>query len=147
MPSSKLQKPFKGAISHLEYQEILKVEASAAATKFKAAQESADVGETPSLNKVVKGLRAALTERGVEVFRSTCWAYLQKAIDNNFVGVSPQKQGGSALSSHLEKRVAAVVRNLRAKKFPVFREEVLKWAEDAIADTEFVPIFWKASPR
>ena len=25
LPSSKLQKPFKGAISHLEYQEILKV--------------------------------------------------------------------------------------------------------------------------
>ena len=37
LPSSKLQRPFKGAISHLDYQEIVKVEASAVATRFKAA--------------------------------------------------------------------------------------------------------------
>ncbi len=54
LPSSKLQKPFKGAISHLEYQEILKVEIlKVVAMRFKAAHESAAVGETPSLNKAV----------------------------------------------------------------------------------------------
>ncbi len=31
--------------------------------RFKAANESAAVGETPSLNKAVKGLRVALAER------------------------------------------------------------------------------------
>jgi len=117
LPSSKLHMSFKGAISHLEYQEILKVEASAVVTRFKTAQQSADVGETPSLNKAVKGLRAALAKREFEVSESTCWTHLQKAIDNNFVDVSPQKPGGSTLPSHLEKKAAVVVRNLRAKSF------------------------------
>ncbi len=71
---------------------------------------------------------------------------MQKAIDNNFVGVSPQKPGGFVLPSHLEKRIAAVVRNLRAKKFPFSREEVLNWAEDAIADTDYVAYFMEGKP-
>ena len=81
-------------------------------------------------------MRTVLTARGVEVCQSTCWTHLQNAIDNNYVGVSPQKPCGSALPSHLENRVANVIRNLRGKKFSVFREEVLKWAEEAIVDIE-----------
>ncbi len=71
---------------------------------------------------------------------------MQKVIDNNYVGVSPQNPGASALLSHLEKKVAAVVRNLRAKKVPVFREEVLKWAEDKITDTEYAAYFEEGKP-
>jgi hypothetical protein len=71
---------------------------------------------------------------------------MQKAIDNKFFGVSPQKPGGSALPSHPEKKFAVVVRNLRAKKFPVFREDTLKWAEDAIAGTDYAAYFEKGKP-
>ena len=141
LPSSKLHRPFKGASSHLDYQEALKDEASAAALRFRAAQETAAVGETQSFNNAVTGMRAALEARGVEVCQSTCWTYLQTTIDNNYQGVSPQKQGGTALPSYLEKRVANVVRNFRGKKFPVFREEVLNWAAEAIKDTEYASYF------
>jgi hypothetical protein len=69
LPSSKLQRPFKGTSSHLDYQEVLKVKASADAVKYKAAQESAAVGETPSINNAVKGMRAALAARNIEIAR------------------------------------------------------------------------------
>ncbi len=90
LPSSKLHRSFRGASSHLDYQEALKVEASAAAVRFKAAQESAGVGETRSINKAGKGMRATLTARAVEIPRSTCWTHFRKVIDiNKCVGVSP----------------------------------------------------------
>jgi hypothetical protein len=146
LPSSKLYRPFKGASSHLDYQEALMVEASAVAARFKAVQESAAVGETPSFNNTVKGMRVALAARGVEFCQSTCWTHLQTAIDNNYVGVSPQNPGGTALPSYLEKRVANVVRNLREKKCMVFREEVLNWAAETIKDTEYASYFAGGRP-
>ena len=73
LPSSKLRRPCKGASSHLDYHEALKAKASAVAARFKAAQEFAAVGETPSFNNAVHGMRIALTARGVEVCQSTCW--------------------------------------------------------------------------
>jgi hypothetical protein len=50
------------------------------------------------------------------------------------------------LPSHLEKRIADIVRTLRGKKFPVFREEVQKWAEEAIKDTEYANYFVGGTP-
>ncbi len=110
------------------------------------AQESAVVGETHSINKAVKGMRTTLAARVFEIAKSTCWTHFQKAIDNNLVGVSPQKTSGLALPSHLEKRVANIVRTLRGKKFPAFREECLKWAEEAIKDTEYADYFVNGMP-
>ncbi len=115
-----------GASSHLDYQEALKVEASASAVRFKVAQESAAVSETSSMNRSVNGMRTTLAAIGIEIARSTCWTHFQKEIDNNFIGVSPQKAGGVALPSHLDKRVANVVGTLCGKNFFVFREEVPK---------------------
>jgi hypothetical protein len=69
----------------------LKVEASTDAARFKAAQEFAAVGETPSFDDAVKGMQIALTARSIEVCQSTCWTYMQKAIDNNNLGISLQK--------------------------------------------------------
>jgi hypothetical protein len=63
--------------------------------------------------------------RGVEIAKSTCWADFLRVIDNNFVGLSPQKPGGVAMPSQLEKEIANVDRRLRERKFPVFLEEVL----------------------
>ena len=50
---------------------------------------------------------------------------MQNPIDNNLVGISPQKLGGAALPSHPEKKVANVVRNSREKKLTVIREDVI----------------------
>jgi hypothetical protein len=47
LPSSKLQWPFKGAYSHLDYDDILKFKASSVASSFKVAQYSNVVGESP----------------------------------------------------------------------------------------------------
>jgi hypothetical protein len=146
LPSFKKHRPFKGASSHLSYQEILKFEATAAALRLQVAQHHAPVGETPSFNGAVKGMRSALAERGVDIYQSTCWTHLKIAIDNYNVGLSPQKPGGAALPLHLEKRIANVVRNLRGKKFPVFREEVLQWAEEAIKETEYADYFTNGKP-
>ena len=38
IPSSKLHRPFKGASSHLDYEEVLKVEASVVSVRFKGAK-------------------------------------------------------------------------------------------------------------
>jgi hypothetical protein len=40
----------------------------------------------------------------------------------------------------------AIVRNLRANVFPVFREEVLKWDEDAISDADYAAYFVESKP-
>ncbi len=60
---------------------------------------------------------------------------MQKAIANIGLAVSPQILGGAALPSHIEKRIANIVRKLRERKLPVFQSEVLKWAEEVIKDT------------
>ncbi len=72
LPSSKMQRPFKGASSHLNYQEILKFEATAAASRFQVAKHHAPVGETPSFNGAVKGMRTTLAARDVDICQSTC---------------------------------------------------------------------------
>ena len=77
--------------------------------------------------------------RGVEICQSTCWTHLNKAIDNNNVGLSPQKLGGAALPSHLEKRIANVAWNL-------FMEEVVQWVEEAIKETEYADYFTNGKP-
>ena len=37
--------------------------------------------------------------------------------------------------------IATLVKHLREQHFPVFTEEVLKWAEDAIEGTEYAKFF------
>ncbi len=60
--------------------------------------------------------------------------------------MSPQIHGGAALPSHIEKRIAIIVRKLRERKLPVLQLEVLKWAEEAIMDTKYATYFVNGKP-
>ena len=67
LSSCKLHRPFKGATSHLHYQECLKEAATAAALKYSASDESNVSG-----NAVVKVMIAALAANNIEINKSTC---------------------------------------------------------------------------
>ena len=146
LPSSKLQRPFKGAPSHLEYQQIMKEEATAAALRMIANPHS-DISPTGvSLNEAAKGMTQAVEARRVTVCLSTCKTQIKKALGNNGKGVSPQKPGGVALPSSIEKKIAKVVRDLRQRKFPVFPEEIMRWAGEMIDGTEYASYFPDGMP-
>ena len=68
LPSTKQQRQFKGASSHLEYQEAIKEEAAIAAKLFTAAAQTSGAPAV-SVNLVVKGMHAALAAKGIEVCR------------------------------------------------------------------------------
>jgi hypothetical protein len=87
-----------------------------------------------------------LWARSVDVCKSTCRIHVKKALGNNCVVVSPQKPGGLALPSYLEKKIANCVRALRQRKFHVFPEEVLRWAAEAIEGTEYAAYFKGGKP-
>jgi hypothetical protein len=50
------------------------------------------------------------------------------------------------MSSHIEKKIAVVVRGLRESKFPVFASEVMRWAADEIAENDYAKIFPDGKP-
>ena len=133
LPSNKLRRLFKGASSHLEYQELIKETATSAASLYLSSSASGE--SSTSMAKVVKQMQDSLTTAGVEVCDTTCYTHVKKAIANIGIAVSPQISGGAALPSFIEKRIANIVRKLRERKLPVFQPEVLKWAEEAIKDT------------
>jgi len=69
--------------------------------------------------------------------QKSCYTQVHKTIDNNGVSISLHKPGGGALPSHSEKEIATIVRALRERKFPVFLEEIRKWATEVIEGTEY----------
>ena len=141
LPSCKLQRPFKGAVSHLYYQECLKEAATVAALKYTTSGESNVSG-----NAVVREMQASLATLNIEISKSTCWTHLRAALTNNGVAVSPQKPGGVSLPSHIEKKIAKIVRGLRARKFPVFASDVINWTAEEIKDTEYAKYFVNGEP-
>ena len=72
----------------------------------------------------------------VTLHASTCRDHVKKALDNGCVGKDPQRSGGQALPSPIEKQIADMVKHLREQSLPVFREEVLKLTEEAIEGTD-----------
>ena len=71
---------------------------------------------------------------------------MKKALDNGCVGIDPQRNGGQALPSAIEKHIADMVKYLREQSFLVFREDVLKWAEEAIEGTQYAQYFKNGKP-
>jgi hypothetical protein len=53
---------------------------------------------------------------------------------NGEMNVSPPKSGDRTLSSTIEKKIARTVKKLRRLEFPVFPEEVMKWAAEEMID-------------
>ncbi len=81
-------------------------------------------------------MQDALMEKGVSLHASSCRRQVMRAITNGCVGLDPQRSGCQALPSAIEKEIAETVKHLREKKYPVFPEDVLKWADEAIEGTE-----------
>jgi hypothetical protein len=101
LPSCKLQRSFKGDVSHLNYQEFLKEADAAVVLKYKASNESNVSG-----NAVVKEMQVALATNDIEISKSTCWTHLRADLSNNGIAIYPQKPGVASLPSHIEKKIA-----------------------------------------
>jgi len=139
IPSNKLKKAFKVAASHLEYQQIRKEEASIVAIKIR--------DEGFNMNAAAKCMQSAPERQGVVIHKYTAVTHIKATAQlNNFIGVSPQKPCGALLPSHTEKHLAKSVKSLRQRSFPVFPDEVMHWATDAIKGTEYESLFPNGKP-
>ena len=145
LPSCKLKRQFKGASNHLEYQETVKEAATIVALKFQSSKQISD-DSAVSFNTVLREMQVDLAAKGIEICKTTCRTHVKNALNNDGIGLSPQKPGGVSLPSHIEKKIAAVVRRLRERKFPVFASEVMRWAADEIAGTEYAIFFPDGKP-
>ncbi len=63
-----------------------------------------------------------------------------------YIGLDPQRNGGQALPSYIEKEFALTMKHLQEQLFPVFPDYVMKWAAEAIAETEYASYFPDAKP-
>jgi hypothetical protein len=50
------------------------------------------------------------------------------------------------LPSNIEKNIAEMVKHLREQKYPVFPDDVLKWAAEAIEGTDYAAFFPSGMP-
>jgi len=136
---------FKGASNHLEYQEMMKEDPTVAARKFRSSQQISD-DSTISFNTVLPEMQVDLAEKGIEICKTTCRTHVKNALNNNGIGLSPQKPGSVSLPSHIEKKIATVFRGLRERKFPVFASEIMRWAAGEIAETDYAIKFPDGKP-
>jgi hypothetical protein len=66
----------------------------------------------------------SLAEQGISVSARTCQKHLGTTVTNDGVLISPQAQGGVYVPSALEEFITEGVRWFRARKLPVFSEDV-----------------------
>ena len=138
LPSNRLAKPYKGASSHLEYQEIMKAAATAAALRV--------VNENASVYSSARRMLKDLVDQGIDVHIATCQRQIKAAAKNSGFGISPQKPGGVLIPSSIEKKIAFTVKELRRRKFPVFPEEIIRWAAEEIEGTVYADNFPNGVP-
>ena len=142
LPSNRLSKPYKGATNHLEYQRIMKAAATAAALRVR----SEDVEQKLSMRQASIVMKKSAADRGIDVSEEGCRKQILAALANDCTGISPQKPGGQLIPSSVEKKIAYTVKELRRRKFPVFPEEIIKWAAEEIAGTEYAKNFPDGMP-
>jgi hypothetical protein len=87
-----------------------------------------------------------MSNYSVKLHEDTCRRQIKSAIDNNYVGASPQKTGGVAIPSHIEESIAQTVKALWEKKLPVFPDDVIYWAASQIEGTEAASYFPDTKP-
>ena len=71
-------------------------------------------------------MQAALMESGVTLHENTCREHVKKAFDNGCLGLEPQRNGGQALPSAMEKEIADMIKHLSKQHYPVLHEDVMK---------------------
>lgn len=100
------------------FQEVMKAEATAAALRMFNNPHSSINPTGVSLNEAAKGMIDVVKAKGVYVSVSTCKTQIKKALGNNGKGVSPQKPGGVALPSSIEKKIAKIWSRTTFKEIP-----------------------------
>ncbi len=91
-------------------------------------------------------MAAALMENGVSLHPSTYREHVKRALANGCIGLDPQRNGGQALPSPIEKDIAKKVMHLRERQFPVFPDDIRKWAAEAIEGTAHTAYFTNGRP-
>ena len=86
-------------------------------------------------------MEAELSSKGVTLSARHCRRKIIEAIENGGIGVSPKRSGGQVLPSAIEKKIARTVQALRERHFPVFPEEVIRWAAYEIEGTPLADLF------
>ena len=77
----------------------------------------------------------------MSLHESICREHAKHALMNNCIGIEPQRNGGQALPSAIEKSIANMVKFLREQSFPVFPDDVMRWAADEIQGMEYAAYF------
>jgi len=138
LPSTKLKKATHGAGSFLEYHKACRAEASATSILIR--------DENVSYRGAAKLMQSRLIAKGVSVCKTTCRNQVMAALANSCIGLDPQWNGGQALPSYIEKEIAMTVTQLREQFFPVFPDNVMKWAAEVIAWTDHASYFPDGKP-
>ena len=138
LPSNRLKKHVRGADSFLRYQTACKAEATEASILIR--------DQNMSYRAAGKSMQAAPKEKGVLLHESTCRVQLIRALHNGCISLDPQRSGGQALPSAIEKDIAEVVKRMREQHYPVFPDDVLKWAAEAIEGTDAASYFPDGKP-
>ena len=133
LPSNKLQPDCHGCRGHLAYQDVCKTYATEGAKHVN--------DDNWSLCRAANAMEEELEKIGVTLSNRQCIRKIKEAIENNGVGVSPKKSGGQVLPSSIEKSIANTVRALRERHFPVFPEEVIRWAAYEVEGTPLAELF------
>lgn len=130
MPADQMKKDYKGAASHLDYQQEVK------GTSTLGDRNMLQNGMP--LHQAAKEMRQQLDSlHNISLSLNACKTNLLKAYDNDGVAVSPQKPGGVYIPSHIERMVAESVRYLRSKEFPVFPEDIRIWVYEEVRGTPY----------
>jgi len=92
-------------------------------------------------------MHAALMEHEVSLATFTYRKQVMRAMANGCVGVDPQRSGGRALPSTIEKEIAKSAKHLREQHYPVFPECIIKCAVEAIEGTDHTSYFPDGKPN
>ena len=128
-PSNKLKKLTHGAGTFFVYQELCVEEPTGASILVRV--------QGFSFLCAGRATQAALIEKCIFLHESTCHAIVKIAFDNGCVGQEPQRNGGQALPSKIDKDITKTVKLLMEMHFPVFPDDLMKWAAEAIKGTPY----------
>ena len=84
--------------------------------------------------------------KDVSIHKSVCRDQMTKALTNGCFGLELRRNGGQAVPSIIEKEIGLSVKQLREQNFPVFPDDVIMWAAEAIAGTDHASYFPECKP-
>jgi hypothetical protein len=124
---------YKGAASWFAYRDALIAE-------LESAWEAQKTGRLSMRKAASEAKQKLLAKHGVNLNLSHLCHKLNEANTHGAV-IAPERPGGVYLPQDVEERIVRLVRWLRAKKLPVFPEDVMGWATELIKGSPHVASF------